>query len=182
MDSVIMDSVIMDSVIMDSVIMDSVIAEQPVNWRETRRLRAWELVQKGWKQADVAEVLGVTPGAVSQWGRTARQEGPQALRHRKPTGSPSRLNRRQLRQLPRLLAQGPAAFGFSGEIWTRRRVAQVIKEQFGVSCHPAHAGRMLKSCGFSRQKPALRAPATVGGRGGHPGLAGAALPATEKRP
>ena len=26
-----------------------------------------------------------------------------------------------------------------------------------MSCHPAHAGRMLKSCGFSRQKPALRA-------------------------
>ena len=137
--------------------MDSVIAEQPVNWREARRLRAWELVQRGWKQADVAGALGVTPGAVSQWVRAARQEGPQALRHRKPTGSPSRLNRRQLRQLPRLLAQGPAAFGFSGEIWTRQRVAQVIKEQFGVSYHPAHVGRILKSCGFSRQKPALRA-------------------------
>ena len=50
-----------------------------------------------------------------------------------------------------------------------------------MSCHPAHLGRMLKSCGWSLQKPALRAPATVGGRGGHPGLAGAALPATEKK-
>ena len=137
--------------------MDSVITEQPVNWREGRRLRAWELVRKGWKQADVAEALGVTPGAVSQWVRTARQGGHQALRHRKPAGSPSKLSAGQRAQLPELLTRGPSFFGFSGEIWTRQRVAQVIKEQFGVSYHPAHVGRILRSCGFSRQKPALRA-------------------------
>ena len=137
--------------------MDSVITEQPVSWREGRRLRAWELVRKGWKQADVAEALGVTPGAVSQWVRTARQGGHQALRHRRPTGSPPKLRPGQRAQLPELLARGPSSFGFSGEIWTRQRVAQVIKEQFGVSYHPAHVGRILRSCGFSRQKPALRA-------------------------
>ena len=64
--------------------MDSVISEQPVNWKEARRIRAWELVRKGWKQTDVAQALGVTRGAVSQWVSRARQEGPQALRHRKP--------------------------------------------------------------------------------------------------
>ena len=137
--------------------MDSVITEQPVNWREGRRLRAWELVRKGWKQADVAAALGVTPGAVSQWVRTARQGGPQALRHRKPTGSPPKLSAGQRAQLSELLTRGPSSFGFSGEIWTRQRVAQVIKEQFGVSYHPAHVGRILRSCGFSLQKPALRA-------------------------
>ena len=83
--------------------MDSVITEQPVNWREGRRLRAWELVRKGWKQADVAAALGVTPGAVSQWVRTARQGGPQALRHRKPTGSPPKLSAGQRAQLSELL-------------------------------------------------------------------------------
>ena len=41
--------------------MDSVIAEQPADWREARRLRAWQLAQKGWKQKDVAGSLGVTP-------------------------------------------------------------------------------------------------------------------------
>ena len=137
--------------------MDSVITEQPVNWREGRRLRAWELVQQGWKQKDVAAALGVPPGAVSQWVRTARQGGPQALRHRRPTGSPPKLSPGQRARLPELLALGPSSFGFSGEIWTRQRVAQVIREQFGVSYHPAHVGRILRSCGFSLQKPALRA-------------------------
>jgi predicted transcriptional regulator len=40
---------------------------KPTDWREGRRLRAWELQQQGWKQKDIAAALGVTPGAVSQW-------------------------------------------------------------------------------------------------------------------
>ena len=124
---------------------------------EARRLRAWELVQKGWKQTDVAEALGVTRGAVSQWVSKARQGGAQALRRRKAPGRSSKLDPQQRDQLPELLARGPSAFGFSGEIWTRRRVAQVIEEEFGVSYDPSQVGRILKGCGWSLQKPVLRA-------------------------
>ena len=55
-----------------------------------------------------------------------------------------------------MLELGPSASGFCGEIWTRRRVAQVIEREFGVSYDPSHVGRILKGCGFSLQKPALR--------------------------
>ena len=96
--------------------MDSVITEQPINWKEARRIRAWELVRKGWKQTDVALALGAASGAVSQWVSRARQEGPQALRHRKHPGSRAKLGQEQRAQLPELLAQGPAASGFCGEI------------------------------------------------------------------
>jgi transcriptional regulator with XRE-family HTH domain len=37
------------------------------DWREERRIRAWDLKQQGWKQQTVAQVLGVSAGAVSQW-------------------------------------------------------------------------------------------------------------------
>ena len=129
---------------------------QPTCWKEARRLRAWELVQKGWKQTDVAQALGVTRGAVSQWVSRARQGGPEALRRRKPPGGRSKLNGAQLARLPGLLERGPSAFGFCGEIWTRGRVAQVIEREFGVSYDPSQVGRILKGCGFSLQKPALR--------------------------
>ena len=46
----------------------------PTDWKEARRLRAWELVQEGWKQKDVAAALGVTGGAVSQWVSKAPRE------------------------------------------------------------------------------------------------------------
>ena len=72
-------------------------------WMEARRLRAWELLQKGWKQIEVAGALGVSRGAVSRWAALARQEGSQALRRRKPPGGPRKLKGEQLAQLPGLL-------------------------------------------------------------------------------
>ena len=137
--------------------MKKVDVEQPRVWQEARRLRAWDLVQKGWKQTDVAEALGVTRGAVSQWVRRARKEGAGALRRRKPPGGQSKLSGVQLARLPELLLRGPAAFGFCGEIWTRQRVGRVIEQEFGVSYHPTQVGRILRGCGFSLQRPALRA-------------------------
>ena len=104
----------------------------------------------------MAEALGVTRGAVSQWVSRARQGGAGVLRRRKPPGGQSKLNGAQLAQLPGLLERGAAAFGFCGEIWTRGRVAQVIEGEFGVSYDPSQVGRILKGCGFSIQKPALR--------------------------
>ena len=67
----------------------------PTDWKEARRLRAWELVRQGWKQQDVATALGVTGGAVSQWVSKARQGGIPALRHHKPPGGPSKLSDQQ---------------------------------------------------------------------------------------
>ena len=36
-------------------------------------------------------------------------------------------------------------------------MAWVIEREFGVSYHPTQVGRILKDCGWSLQKPALRA-------------------------
>lgn len=137
--------------------MNSAKAEHSRVWMEARRFRARELVEQGWKQTDAAEALGVTPGAVSRWVARARQGGAQALRRRKPPGGPRKLSDAQLAQLPELLNRGPLAFGFSGEIWTRGRIAQVIEREFGVSYDPSQLGRILKRYGFSLQQPALRA-------------------------
>ena len=130
---------------------------KPRDWREARRLRAWELKQKGWKQEDIAEALGVTPGAVSQWMTRAREEGPAALRSRSGGGPRPRLSAEQLSRLPDLLDKGAEHFGFRGDVWTQPRVAKLIERKFGVSYHPGHVGRILKAIGWSRQKPVTRA-------------------------
>lgn len=130
---------------------------KPRDWREARRLRAWELKQKGWKQEDIAEALGVTPGAVSQWMTRAREEGPAALRSRPGGGPRPRLSAEQLSRLPDLLDKGAEYFGFRGDVWTQPRVAKLVEREFGVSYHPGHVGRILKAIGWSRQKPVTRA-------------------------
>jgi transposase len=132
-------------------------SQQATNWREGRRLRALELKQQGWKQSEIAEALGVSEGAVSQWMKRAREQGAQALRHKPPPGAPSRLSDEQRARLPELLAQGAEAHGFRGEVWTCQRVAVVIRREFGVSYHPAHVSRVVRTLGLSLQKPQRRA-------------------------
>jgi transposase len=112
-----------------------------------------ELKERGWKQTEIADALGVTEGAVSQWMKRAREEGVEGLRHKPPPGATPRLSEDERARLPELLAQGAEAHGFRGEVWTCERVAVVIRREFGVSYHPAHVSRLLKALRQSLQKP-----------------------------
>src|SRR5213079_494880 len=103
---------------------------EPCTWREGRRLRAWELLQQGWKVGRVAEALGVTHGAVSQWRKRASRDGSAALHARKPPGHAARLTREQQARIPELLRRGAEAWGFLGQRWTRARVAEVLRREF----------------------------------------------------
>jgi transposase len=129
----------------------------PQTWKAARRLQAWRLKQQGWSQRQIAKALGVSEGAVSQWMARARAVGPEALRRRPPRGAPRRLSPEQLARLPALLHQGPTAYGFRGDLWTRSRVAAIIRLEFGVSYHPRHVGRLLALIRWSPQKPTRRA-------------------------
>ena len=129
----------------------------PTNWKEARRFQAWHLKQQGWSQRQIAEALGVSEGAVSQWMTRARDQGPYALRHRPAPGAARRLTGEQLARLPALLQRGPATYGFLGEVWTRRRIAVVIRLEVGVTYHPTRVGRLCKAIRWRPQKPVRRA-------------------------
>jgi transposase len=125
--------------------------------REWRRLRAWELHQAGWSGKAIAEALKASQAAVSTWLKRARAGGVEALHRHPPPGRVPKLTPNQRAQLPALLAKGAEAYGFSGDVWTTRRVATVIKRAFGVSYHPAHVSRLVRQEGLSLQKPVVRA-------------------------
>jgi len=127
------------------------------DWREARRLRGWELKQMGWRAAWIAEALGVTRGAVSQWFKKAKSAGVEALYGRKHPGPNPRLQPKQLEQLPALLARGAEAHGFRGDVWTGKRIAHVIAKEFGVKYTPQQVGNLLRKIGWSRQKPQTKA-------------------------
>jgi transposase len=129
----------------------------PQNWKEARRFQAWHLKQTGWSQRQIAAALGVSAAAVSQWIRRVREGGVQALSHRRPPGAPRRLAAEQLARVPTLLQRGPQAYGFRGQVWTRKRIAEVMRVEFGMVYHPTHVGRFLKALRWSPQKPVRRA-------------------------
>lgn len=128
------------------------------DWKEARRFRAWELHKKGWRQIDIAEALGVTRGAVSQWFKRVREEGIGALLSSTGTRGPKpRLSEKELQQLPKFLKRGAEAYGFRGDVWTHARVSEVIKEECKIAYSDRHIGRLLKKIGWTRQKPVERA-------------------------
>ena len=131
--------------------------KQAKGWREGRRLQAWQLKQKGWKQNKIAEALGVSPGAVSQWVKRGQQGGEEALQSRIGGGPKPRLSEAQLKGLPNMLERGAQAYGFRGDVWTRGRVGNLIKTEFEVTYSVRHVGRILEKIGWSRQKPIERA-------------------------
>ena len=143
-------------------------------------MQAWELVQQGWKQRDITEALGVGKGAVNQWVSQARAGGVAARRRRQPPDGVPKLGAQQRAQQPALLARGPAAGGFAGEIWTLSRVAQAMEQEYGVSYHPTPVGRILKDCSWSWQQPALRATRGGARRPSGTGGSGAASPNSKK--
>ena len=83
---------------------------------EVLRRRCVELKETGWKQKDIASVLGMTEGWVSQTLKKYRELGPGGLLARKPPGSQSKLTPEQLSQLFEELNLGAVSHGFSGHI------------------------------------------------------------------
>jgi transposase len=113
------------------------------DWREGRRLRALELLAEGYRASVVARVLGVSPGAVSQWSKRARVGGAEALLKRKRLGRDSRLTPCQLEELRLILVERA-----NGGACTTRKVAQIIAEKWGIHYSRAHVSRILKALGL----------------------------------
>ena len=65
-----------------SPVMSTPDLQQPLSWHEGRRLRAWELHQRGWTQTHIAEALGVTQGAVSRQVKALEEQLEVELFHR----------------------------------------------------------------------------------------------------
>jgi transposase len=129
----------------------------PSDWKEWRRLRAWEMKQRDWVQQDIADALGVSKAAVSRWIHRALDHGVEALRSHPASGHPAKLTPLQKQRIPEFLSYGAEAYGFCGEVWTCARVARIIQWEFGVSYHKHHVSRLLKDLGWTPQVPLTRA-------------------------
>jgi transposase len=121
------------------------------------RLRAGPLFSRRCSQAEVARRLGVSRQTASRWHHAWKQGGERALRGAGRTGRLRKLKPTELRRLEALLIAGPRAAGYSTDLWTLRRIAQVVGRRFHVQYHPGHVWKLLGALNWSCQRPEKRA-------------------------
>lgn len=124
---------------------------------EKRRMRAAELFERGWSQAQVAMALGVSRESARRWAGDFATGGKEGLRKAERTGRPARLSDEDVEELVVILEAGPTAAGFPTELWTCERVARVVESEFGVQYHAGHVWKLLRRMGWSCQRPVGRA-------------------------
>jgi transposase len=86
-----------------------------------------------------------------------REGGIEALEAHPPKGVKPKLSVEQKAQIPGLLVKGAQAYGFRGDVWTGKRITEVLSRSFGVRYHPDYVGRLLRETGWSPQQPIERA-------------------------
>ena len=124
---------------------------------ERRRQKAVALLRRRLSLHEVARRVGCHPSSVMRWRDALAEGGTEALQPKPASGCPCRLSESQRRRLVRELLKGAPAHGYHTDLWTTRRIAEVIERLFGVRYHRDHVGRLLHQMNWSHQKPERRA-------------------------
>lgn len=124
---------------------------------ERRRLRAARLLERGVPEAEVARRVGAHRQSVNRWAKQLAEGGREALKRTPRAGRPPQLSAADRRRIVEGLKRGPEALGYGTSLWTAWRVADLIAKQCGVKYSTVHAWRLLRSLGWTPQRPASRA-------------------------
>lgn len=123
-----------------------------------RRMRGARLLLAGKRPREVAEALGVSRQTAYAWKAVVENAGIDGLRQSSRGGRPGQLRDEDKAWLRAALTEGPTAYGLGAELWTLRRVRQLIELRFGIRFSVVHVWRLLRQLGFSSQKLAARVP------------------------
>lgn len=124
---------------------------------EQRRRKAIALLDKGCAPQEVVRRLRVSLRSVQRWRQAVREHGKAVLAAVPHPGRASFLSEDQKDDLVERLVEGAQSQGFDSDLWTCPRVKLLIERLYGVSYHVDHVSRLLRSLGFTPQKPLRRA-------------------------
>jgi transposase len=115
------------------------------------------LLKDGLNVEEVAAVVESSTSSVCRWKQMLAAGGRAALSAKPIPGRPRKLQEADFLRLLGVLLKGALAYGYPNDLWTLKRIAQMIRREFGVAYHPNHVWRLLRRCGWSCQVPERRA-------------------------
>lgn len=124
--------------------------------REERRRLAYQWLGRGIPRAEVARRLSVSWAAVDKWEKRRRVLGPNSWKEKSHPGAVPKLTSVQRARLKEILEKGAQAYGYPNNLWTLKRLAEVIRKEFGVRYSLSGVWRALRALGFSAQVPLKR--------------------------
>ena len=125
---------------------------------EQIRLMAVRRVREGERPSAVIRSYGLCRTTIYRWLRAAAAGGEPALTARKHPGRTPKLSPRQKQRVFRWInGKDPRQYGFDFGLWTRRIVADLVAQRFGISLGVTAVGRLLAELEITPQKPLRRA-------------------------
>lgn len=124
---------------------------------EIRREIAANMLESGKGIREVARTVKASSSTVFRWKQMLSEKGREGLKPKPPTAQKKRLGIEQKEKLKEILLIGARAAGYPTELWTLKRIAEVIKKEFKVEYHPGHVWKVMREMGWTAQKPERRA-------------------------
>ena len=113
--------------------------------RYIHRLHGVLLVLLGSSTVEAGKLLGVPQRTIAHWVIEFKQRGFDGLVEAKKTGRPALLNPRQQKTLFLTLKKSPMLVGLTGNRWTGARVAEFLREKYGINLTMRHCRRLLRA-------------------------------------
>ncbi len=125
--------------------------------KEEMRIESVRRVIRGKESPEkVTEDYGYSRTNIYEWLKIYREKGYNGLKARKSTGRPKSLTKKEIRQLKIWLGKNPKQLKFHFGLWTMKMVQELIKNKFGKKYATSGIHGLLKSLGYSYQKPILK--------------------------
>ena len=90
------------------------------------------------------------------WEKRLRSQGPHSWRVAKHPGGPRKIDAQQRKRLRENLIEGALAYGYATDLWTLKRVVEVIEKEFGEEYTESGVWHVLRDLGLSAQVPVPR--------------------------
>lgn len=124
--------------------------------RQIVRNKAADLFTQNISNAEIGRRLGVSRQTISGWRQDWQKQGIDGLVIGTP-GQKPRLTDEQWKEIAEALLAGPEANGYDTQLWTLKRIADLIRSRTGVSYNSNYVWELLKDRGWSCRKPERRA-------------------------
>lgn len=125
---------------------------------ELRTMAIRRVLEDGAKPREIAAEYGFCRNYLYPWIKKFEAGGWEALAERIAEGPATALSEKQRQQVRQwILGKDPRQYGFDFGLWSRRIVAALIEQKFGLTLGLTAIGRLLASMDITPQKPLRRA-------------------------